>query len=405
MTISAIAILVVAGYYFRSRQNAPVSQPDQTAGLPASADQTGQASATQTVSQGQQTTQAAVSKLISVSQGQALDFFVDKGSNVSMIQPDGKIVKISGGSKAESVSSGPVSNITNASFSFDGKKVLAIISGTRLQVFNMDNNTWKTYDYSYDVRSAAWAPDSHKIAFLSYGTGAGLYILDTDSVNAKPVLQAKLRQEDMSLDWVYSSRIFLSDAASANWKSSLWSFDITRKTLSPILLDKPGLETAWSSSTSQTGIALISGSNGQGGQLQLIDQNGNQTQALNFLTLPTKCTFYDKPIQVSGASTSTTATTTQLKASSAPKTKLTMVCGVPRDAQPLMSNPLPDAYQKKSFFTSDNIFEIDISSGDINTVFNDATKNIDSSDVKVFNQSVFFINRFDQKIYSVQLPK
>lgn len=406
MTVSAIAILVVAGYYFRSRQSVPASQPDQSAGLPIAADQAGQLPATQTQSttgtQGQQATQQSASKLTLVSQNPALDYFVDKGTNVFIAQPDGKIVKISGGSKAEAMSSGPISNIISASFSFDGKMVLAIISGNKLEVFNADNKTWRLYNYA--VQSADWAPDSHRIAFLSPGETGALYLLDADSANASPVLLSRIRQEDMNLNWMYPTKIFLSDSPSANWNSSLWSFDVSKKTLSPMILAKPGLETAWSSSTPAVGIALISNANGQGGQLQLVDQSGIQTQALNFLTFPSKCSFYNKPVQAPAAATSVAATTTA-KTIQAPKTKLMMVCGVPRDVQPLMNNPLPDAYQKKSFFTSDNFFEIEVATGNVNTVFNDETANADSSDLKIFNQSVFFINRLDQKIYSVSLPK
>lgn len=406
MTISAIAILVVAGYYFRSRQSAPVSQPDQSGSLPLSGSPA-QTAAPQTSlpDQSQQTTQTNVQKLNLVSQSQAVDFFVDKGSNVFIVQTDGKIVRVSGG-KAEVISSGPLANIINASFSFDGKRIMAMIggdpAGNKLEIFNTEDKTWRVYPNI--VQSAAWSPNSHKIAFLSPGDSGALYLLDTDTPNVKPVMVVKILQEDMDLNWISPTRIFLSDPPSAGWNSSLWSFDMSKKSLSPVILDRLGLETTWSSSTLGTGIAMFSNSNGQGGQLQLVDQNGKQIQDFTFLTLPSKCTFYDKPVQTSGPSMSP-ATTTQSKVPLAPKTSLTMVCGVPRDIQLLASSPLPDAYQKKALFTSDNFFEIDISAGSVKNIFNDNSKNVDSSAIKIFNQTLFFINRFDQKIYSLSLPK
>ncbi len=412
MTISAIAIIVIAGYYFRSRQEAPVSQTTETAGLPAAsgtssetAQSPGQAGQDGTVSQllGQQTTQAAP-KLVLIAQNQALDYFSDKGSNVFMIQPDGRVVRVSGG-KGEVISSGPVANVIHASFSFDGKRIMAITSsssGNKFQVFNIDDKTWKAF--SSIIQSASWSPDSHKIAFLTTGDSSALYTIDTDNASAKPVEIMRVRQEDMNLSWVSASRLLLSDSPSAFWNSSVWSVDVARKTIVPVI-SAPGLETAWSSSTlASVGIAMSANSNGQGGRLKLIDQNGKEAQAFSFLTLPSKCAFYDKPIQSAGPTTSPTSTAAA-KAPAAPKANLTMVCGIPRDFQLLDGSQLPDSYLKKSLFTSDNFFEIDIATGNAKSVFEDSAKNIDSYDLKISGQSLFFINRFDQKVYSVALPK
>ena len=82
-----------------------------------------------------------------------------------------------------------------------------------------------------------------------------------------------------------------------------------------------------------------------------------------------------------------------------------MVCAIPRDKNALDNNSLPDAYLKKALFTSDDFFEINVSTGEFKSVFSDDTKNLDADDVKIFNQSVFFINRYDKKVYSVALPK
>ncbi len=412
LTVSAIAILVVTGYYFRSRQEAPAPQTTETAGLPAASGtptettQTpGQTGQTGTVSQllGQQATQTA-QKLVLIAQNQVLDYFADKGSNVFMIQPDGRVVRASGG-KAEVISSGPVANIVKTSFSFDGKRIMAITgssSGNKFQVFNVDDKTWKTYVNI--IQDAAWAPDSHKIAFLTTGDSSSLFTIDADGAAAKPVEIMKIRQEDMNLNWVAASRLLMSDSPSAGWTSSLWSVDIAKKTIVPII-SAPGLETAWSSSTlASVGIVMSSNLNGQGGQLQLVDQSGKQTQAFSFMTLPSKCAFYDKPIQSAGPTTSPTSTAAA-KAPTAPKANLTMVCGIPRDSQILGGSQLPDSYLKKSVFTSDNFFEIDVATGTVKSIFSDSSKDIDSYKLKIFGQSLFFINRFDQKVYSVALPK
>lgn len=408
LTISAIVILVVTGYYFRSKQEAPT--PVETGGLPAVSGTPletpggGQNSATSSLAQIQQTAQTPVSKLNLIAQNQALDYFTDKGSNVFMIQLDGRVVRVSGG-KAEVISSGPVSNVTQAFFSFDGKRIMAITSsstGNRFQVFNADDKTWKVYANA--IQDAAWAPDSHKIAFLTTGDSSTLFTIDADGAAAKPVEIMKIRQEDMTLNWVSASRLLMSDSPSAAWTSSLWSVDIGKKTIVPII-SAPGLQTAWSSSTlASVGIVMSSNLNSQGGRLQLVDQSGKQTQAFSFLTLPSKCAFYDKPIQPTGPTTSPTSTAAA-KAPATPKANLTMVCGIPRDSQLLGGSQLPDSYLKKSVFTSDNFFEIDVATGNVKSIFSDVAKDIDSYRLKIFGQSLFFINRFDKKVYSVALPK
>ena len=64
---------------------------------------------------------------------------------------------------------------------------------------------------------------------------------------------------------------------------------------------------------------------------------------------------------------------------------------------------LPDDYNQMSLFTSDDIYRINLQSGAIDTTFKDPTQNMDISDVKLFNQTLFFVNRYDQKLYGVQL--
>jgi hypothetical protein len=74
---------------------------------------------------------------------------------------------------------------------------------------------------------------------------------------------------------------------------------------------------------------------------------------------------------------------------------------VPRNQNVLAASPLPDLYDQKGLFTSDNIYRINISSGNIDTLFNDQNQNIDVSKIKIFNNNLYFINRLDQKLYSL----
>jgi len=413
--VLVVVALGVGGYYLRSSQES-VASPAQTENASTPAQTAENQDTTTQLPQTEQsaTTQnqpgaAGVSKLNLVSQSQALDYFVDKGSNAFILQPDGQVIKMSGG-KAESLSNGLSADVTYASFSSDGKRIAAYtsdsLSGNKIHIFDTENKIWSLFPNA--AQNFSWAPDSHKIAYLSRVGGVNtIYTADADNSRVKPTELIKMRAEDMTISWPIPSAIFLGDRPNSAWNSSLWSLNVSKKTLSPLLSDMPGLETGWSSSTTQVmGLAFSSGANGNGGKLQLINQDGKKLQTFDFITFPSKCAFYDKPTpQDSVRPSSVISTSSKKVVPGAPKLFLTLVCAIPRDGDALNNNPLPDAYLKKALFTSDDFFEINVSTGEFRSVFSDSSKNLDAENVKIFNQSVFFINRYDKKVYSIALPK
>ena len=58
-----------------------------------------------------------------------------------------------------------------------------------------------------------------------------------------------------------------------------------------------------------------------------------------------------------------------------------LYCGVPRDSETLSISHLPDDYDQMALFTSDDIYQVNLQSGAIDTVFNDQSQNFDVSDV------------------------
>src|SRR3990167_7426115 len=113
----------------------------------------------------------------------------------------------------------------------------------------------------------------------------------------------------MTISWPIPSTIFLGDRPNSAWNSSLWSLNISKKTLFPLLSDVLGLETVCGSSTTQImGLAFSSNANGNGGKLQLINQDGKKLQTFDFITFPSKWAFYYRII--SPDSTRPSATTT-----------------------------------------------------------------------------------------------
>ena len=401
--VLAVTILVFGGYYFRGKQESQTVSNQGVGLLPSAQDSENQNAGTQT-----QDAVMTSSKLNKISESPVLDYFVDAGSNVFAIQPDGKVLRISGG-KTEILSSTPVAGLTSASFSYDGKRIMAFAgassSGSKINIFDAVKKSWSLLPNI--AQSPVWSPSGYQIAFLSpAGKASAVYLVDADNLRLKPVEILRISAEDLVISWPNASTMFLSDRPNSAWNSSLWSLNIPKKTLSSVISDRPGLETAWSFSSPAVGLAFSSGTNGQGGKLKLVSQEGKQLQEFKFLTFPSKCVFYNKPVAPVPAVSSSTASSSSKKASPQPqKYALTVVCAVPRDRQTLDNSRLPDAYLQKAVFTSDNFFEINISTGEIKSIFGDLDKNFDADDIKVFNGAVFFINRYDKKVYSIDLPK
>lgn len=78
---------------------------------------------------------------------------------------------------------------------------------------------------------------------------------------------------------------------------------------------------------------------------------------------------------------------------------------MPHDQDTLSIVRLPDEYDQKIYFTDDDFYRIDTGASSLNEIFSFsmANQNIDSADMKIINNILFFINRYDQKIYALTL--
>ena len=418
ITIAIILVIggiIFLGFYLRSRNESP-TPPTATTTEPGNLP-TVQLPKTTGNTQNAGQTAGLIENLKLVVDAPVTDYFVDAKSTATFVQPDGQILKMGGGN-AETLSASVIQNIARASFSFDGKKVLVTMgssSENQTSIFDAVQKTWQPLPQS--VNGPVWSPDNYQVAYFSGASGTDgsiLFLLDAGgSTSTKPKVLLTLHQEDMTLDWLAPNRILIADKTSALSNSSVWSFDPVKKIISPVIQDQPGLETVWSSSPAQFGLMFSANQNQEGGRLRLVNASGNALKQLSFLTLPSKCVFYDKLVSASAQSASSTAktsTSTLASSSSASpaaseilKSQTMLICAVPRDQLALSINTLPDAYQEKALFTSDDFFEINVNDGNVKTVFSDPAKNLDASNIKVFNQNIFFINRFDKKVYSLPL--
>lgn len=64
--------------------------------------------------------------------------------------------------------------------------------------------------------------------------------------------------------------------------------------------------------------------------------------------------------------------------------------------------PLPDAYGQEALFTEDAFFKVRADTGATRNLFV-PTIPIDGTGLRVFNNTLFFVNRYDQKLYALSL--
>ncbi|MGD1002991.1 MAG: hypothetical protein ABR884_00235 [Minisyncoccia bacterium] len=349
-----------------------------------------------------------------LSQSPALDYFVDAQNNITAIQPTGAIITIKNG-QTTTVNSSTIDGIISASFSYDGKKIVVNYgdpSDPRAGVYDVATNAWTALPQG--ILSPQWSPaNNYQIAYLAVPSAGKLTLATVNAANLKttPTTLLTLNANDLALQWPTASEFILSDKPTSQNAGSVWVYNSSAGTLEPLIYEVPGAEGIWSHNAAiPYGLTFFNNPSGQGGNtLQLQVFSGNlPTQPLVFSTLPSKCAFNTElmPVATStaGAATSTTASSTakisaKVAATSTPY--LALYCGIPRSSSGFSSAHLPDAYNTMALFTSDDIYKINTATGAEQVLWSDATQNMDVSDVKFFNDALFFVNRYDQKLYGL----
>lgn len=388
--IIAVGAFIIYQFVYRGNNNAIPT--GQTGSLPSAANQQfpsgSQTAETSTV--GAFNTSGAntsSSHFGIISNDPALDYFVDAANTVTLIKPDGTIESIVN-NKTSVISGSAISNIISTAFSYDGKKALVTSrAGTTTQssIFDLASQTWTRLQDG--IQSPVWSPTDYQIAYF-VPSNSGSETLTTINIGAtttKPVSVASLAMEDMMLQWPNKNTVVVSDRPSAYTTGSIWLFSVPLKTLSLVAYENLGAESLWD--TSSSALIFSAESNNAGGQLAFRNTTGTQ-KVLSFATLPSKCTF--------GPST-TTSSTTNLSG--------LIYCAVPSDQTTFSVARLPDEYDQGVYFTNDDLYSINTGTGSLAKIFSSSAINqsLDATHMETFNNVLFFINRYDQKIYALSL--
>lgn len=404
--VAAVAVVVLLGYFlrYRAEEPAPGGTTPKTGSLPdaetAPKTTNGKTAATTTAGGqtggqniGEQTQQPQVrpgeQKFGVIAQNPVAEYFVDEENNVIMVQPDGKVVKVSRG-ETSVISSSEISGLSEAKFSHDGKHILVAFGSGQTpehSIFSIENKTWSPLEAG--IKSPAWSPYDNRIAYIKEVGGANaIFTADPSIARTKPQEIIKLNTEDVRLIWLSPQKLVIADKGSVFSGGSLWLLDIKTKTLSQVVRENLGLDYKWSGEA-LLGLVFKTDLSRRGGVLALYDASGNLVTNLSILTMPSKCGFDVVPGQTNGTST-------------AAASKF-LYCAIPANTDLLKTKTLPDEYQKRAFFTKDDFFKIDLRDGSVSGVF--SGENVDVDNLKVFGGNLFFINRMDGKLYAISLEK
>lgn len=263
------------------------------------------------------------------------------------------------------VSDQGVRNINLIKPSFDGTKVVVNNS-----LFDTKNNTWSALPDSVTV--IAWHPQKNDQ--LAYLKNDGLYLLSL--ATGKGMLLSKFINRDWQLDWPSADTIYLTSRPTSVVAGETWKFDLKTKILTRVIKDEISPEMLWSPDA-RWGIKFNTG--------DIIDAQSKPLFTLaNILSATTPVAIREKCVM----------------------SERVLYCAFPQDVREDVV--LPDDHLKRKIYTVDDIYAVKIDlKGHVaqaKLLWSSTPEvYVDATQLSVNDDDLYFINRYDQKLYKVGL--
>lgn len=295
-------------------------------------------------------------------------YFNEAGQILKANPPAGEAARRNGD---EVIVQETIENLQQVKSRRDGGMVLVKFgnpAAPQFRIFDVGKKTWQQLD---GITAADFSPDNSKIAYL--GVNGDLMIKDL--VGAKPKITKiiAINQKDFDIFWTTADKIVLTPKPSYLTEGHIWSVDIKAKTLD-FLASEHGLMIGWAND-GRLGIKFAVSDSGRDSHSTLIDAKGVDKANFDFLALPDKCFF--------------------------PKPKI--YCAVPRFHNAIRDPLLPDDYLKRAVYYKDFIYQIDVDANSFEPLYDSVEPAIDARRLNLNGNELFFINRYDNKIYSLDL--
>ncbi len=288
----------------------------------------------------------------------------------------GLVLKVKDGDD-EIIGDREINNLRAYEANGDGDKIIVksgSLTAPVFEIFNLKTKIWQSLE---NIFAAAFSPDGTKIAYLENirsGNSVISNLVIKDLIGVKPKISKilSLNQKDFGLKWLTSDKIFLIPKPSALIRGEIWEADIKKKTLR-LFADGNGLAINWSKDGA-LGLKFTVNQKGEV-RLNLINNEGAVKADLEFSTLTEKCLINPAKIY----------------------------CAVPKNYNSVKKPVLPDEYLKRAVYSDDAVYEIDLAENSSKKILDENRLAIDAVNLSLSGGRLFFINRYDDKVYGFDL--
>lgn len=298
-------------------------------------------------------------------------------SDILYVAQNGNMVKIGTGDIEEIINGETFSGVRNVMGVKNGSMAMAATQSegqVMYRVYDVIANEWLLAGGD----ASSLSPDGGFVASIVKGALANSHLtiqetnlIQADTGTSKEVLS--FAPEGFDVSWIKNSELLLTQKPSADYISDMWKVDVKTKKLQKFLSGR-GLMVQWSPLGDRA--LKFTTTEGRDHKLTIIDDKGVELMRLRFVTMPEKCAIM---------------TPTQ------------MYCAIPRDQSALSHAILPDDYLKRDIYFQDGIYQIDLTTGGIRAIFEEENPKIDATELTVLDDRMLFVNRYDRKLYSLNL--
>jgi hypothetical protein len=311
-------------------------------------------------------------KLKAVSSGESSAYWIYKSASSSEIyyfDSEGFLFKEKSGGD-EKILKEAISGIKSLTSDKDGKSVAVESDGGFVILAIGASGIIK--ESIKDAVSVSFSPTSDKMAYFT--ASGDLNVRDYSPKLKSPKVSKiiNLNFEDAVIKWISGDKIILNSRPSAYYSSEAWLVDLSKKTAASFAKAR-GLYFNWSLDGKTAVRFSVDASLNP--FLSLINSSNSALANFEFLSLPEKCFIGTERIY----------------------------CAIPQSNNLSGRLVLPDDYLKKKVYFNDYIYEIGAKDGSINLVYSENKNGIDAFNLTVIGNRVLFINRYDNKLYDLEL--
>jgi hypothetical protein len=327
----------------------------------------------QTNQPGNQQNGSAVPTLEKISENPVFDFWVDpQTKEIYYVNPDGQVFSAKKGQDIQ-ITQQKLNAPNFMEISPSGQRALMAFGAPRSPqwgIFDVIDETWRPLPDI--IFNATWGMDNNTlIAFVKSGGYANLSSVNiSQNQPTFKIILKDLRLEDVKIDSLSANNILIEEAPSAGYSGRVWNLNLKTLVIYPIFSSENGLTIKMSYDKK----ILFAFSADRGFRI-LNASDLSLASPLPFTTLPSKCS---------------------------PDSSI-IYCFVPVN-EDLRSATLPDDYLKQKLYTSDVLYRMDLPNDGVEPVFiPQSTESIDAKNPAFLGGTLYFINRYDNSLYSLSL--